>query len=95
VIIHCHSCGQPYEFRGSLGRRDVCSHCEAELRCCAQCHLYEPASARQCSEPQAEVPREKDRANFCDFFSPGDRPAAAESDVDKAKAAFEALFTKR
>jgi hypothetical protein len=32
--------------------------------------FYEPTVARQCREPIAEEVRDKQAANFCDYFSP-------------------------
>jgi hypothetical protein len=32
--------------------------------------FYEPAVAKQCREPVAEEVRDKQAANFCDYFSP-------------------------
>ncbi len=47
-----------------------------------------------CDEPRAEEVRDKEKANFCDFFQP--RPdaftAIDDSEARKAKADLEALF---
>ncbi|MBI5546286.1 MAG: hypothetical protein HY901_20560 [Deltaproteobacteria bacterium] len=91
----CHSCGAGNEFPGPLGRRDVCSQCGTDLRCCLQCRLFEPESTPECREPQADPPRDKDRGSFCEFFMPGPGRSKQQSDADRAKAAFEALFKKR
>jgi hypothetical protein len=67
------------------------------------CRFYLPgsggASRGDCSESSAEPPAEKDRANFCDWFSlnPKYRQATAGRKGDKekteaAKAAFDDLF---
>lgn len=95
MFVTCHSCGHRNEFAAPVGRRDVCAQCEAELRCCLQCRFFDEASGSSCREPQAEVPRERDRANFCDFFAPGAPGAKAPSAADQAKAAFDALFKKK
>jgi hypothetical protein len=59
------------------------------------CRHYSPQAAKQCKEPQAEPPREKDRANFCDFFDLGSGPLAERGAAAEAKAAFDKLFSKR
>ncbi len=92
--LRCYSCGHENELLGAVGRRDLCERCEAELRCCLQCGLLEQSSYKRCREPQAEQPRALDRANFCDFFSPVSREQAMQSEAERAKAAFDALFRK-
>jgi len=89
----CHGCGQPNDLNLPIGRRDLCDGCGAELRCCLQCELHDPASGR-CREPMAEVPREKDRANFCEHFTPGSPRTTGPDSAEAARSAFDALFKK-
>lgn len=55
--------------------------------------MYDPKSYNECKEPSADVVKEKERANFCDFFK-----AKEDGDVVDHKAkllsAAEALFKK-
>lgn len=90
--VVCHACGEANELLQRPLRRDECSHCGQELHCCLQCRFYD--EAMDCREPQAqtEAPREKDRANFCEYFQTGDFSAKGTSEADRAKAAFDALF---
>jgi len=94
MLVTCYSCGAANEFPGALGRRDHCSQCGSELRCCLQCRLHQPDASPECREPSAEVPRDRDRGNFCEFFSAGPGRRRQASEADRAKAAFEALFKK-
>jgi hypothetical protein len=94
MLVTCYSCGKANEFPGPLGRRDACKGCDAELRCCLQCRLHDPEATPACREPQAEVPRDADRGNFCEYFMPGPGRSKQLSDAERAKAAFEALFKK-
>jgi hypothetical protein len=48
----------------------------------------------ECREPQADVVREKERANFCDYFSASDKIGGPGKDNDALKNAAEALFKK-
>jgi hypothetical protein len=64
------------------------------------CRFYLPGARGDCSEPGAEPPAEKERANFCDWFSldPVYRSAAAGRVKDRekaraAKSAFDELFS--
>lgn len=76
-----------------VGRRDECSFCKSDLHVCKNCQMYDPKSYNECKEPSADVVKEKERANFCDFFK-----AKESGDVVDAKAkllsAAEALFKK-
>jgi len=89
----CQACNAKVEQK-FVGRQDECA-CGADLHVCLNCRFYDERMSRSCREPQAEPPREKDRANFCDYFEfdeSGGRQATA--DADAAKAAFDALFKK-
>lgn len=78
-----------------LGRRDVCPSCGAELHACVHCRHYDETVAKECKEPFAEVPMDKESANFCDFFQLGEgqQRQAGPSKADLLSAA-EALFKK-
>jgi len=81
-------------FIDNVSRRDECSKCRADVRCCKNCRFYDPKVYNECRETQAEVIREKDRSNLCDYFQPG---SAANAEKQKADlfAAAEALFKKK
>jgi ribosomal protein L40E len=67
-----------------LRRLEQCPRCSAELHVCRMCLEYDTSRAQQCREPVAEEVREKDRANFCDFFKP--RPGAYQAPDTSAAA---------
>jgi hypothetical protein len=92
--IYCYSCGTAIPVIGIVGRRDECPKCHADLHVCRNCLHYDPKSYNECRETSADVVREKDRANFCDFFSPG-RPGESGNRDKDLKAAAEALFKKK
>ena len=86
----CWRCGAAIETRERVGRRDACLGCGGDLRCCRNCRFYDPPSHNQCREPQAERQVDKERGNFCDWFSlGGPRAAVAGEDV---RGRLEALF---
>ncbi|HBA54179.1 MAG TPA: hypothetical protein DCZ04_06920 [Syntrophorhabdus aromaticivorans] len=35
---------------------------------CLNCAFYDEGKANKCRETQAELVKEKDRANYCDYF---------------------------
>jgi hypothetical protein len=92
----CHACAKQVVLLGKPGRRDECSHCGAELHVCLNCELYDPRLTRGCREPQADEVRDLARANFCSWFTfrSGAPEGNKQSEQDKAKSAFEALFKK-
>ena len=58
------------------------------------CTFYDPHVPRKCREDDAEEVKEKERANFCDYFKPGadvfDGKLATEE--NKARDELAALF---
>jgi hypothetical protein len=92
----CWYCGSPIKESEPLGRSLRCSDCGKDLRSCENCRHLLPSG---CAESQAEKPAEKDRANFCDWFSLNPKfresTAADKKAIDSAasaKAAFNDLF---
>lgn len=75
-------------------RQDECRACHAALHACKLCKFYDTTVAKHCREPIAEEVRDKDRANYCDYFEP--RPAAysnnPEQQTSAAQAQLDALF---
>jgi len=64
----CHKCRKEVAVGREVGRKDECPHCHADLYCCLNCKFYDRSAPKQCREPMAELVREKDKANYCDFF---------------------------
>jgi hypothetical protein len=91
----CARCGQTVPIVGNqVGRRDLCGHCGAELHACIQCRHYDLTVAKQCKEPFAEVPSDKDDANFCEFFQLGEGGHTDEDPLRAARDAADALFKR-
>lgn len=67
--MHCHKCTTEIKLDGPIGRNETCSNCGADLRCCRNCTHYEPTCYNSCRESQAERVLDKEKRNFCDFFS--------------------------
>ncbi len=91
----CWKCGATLDgLPLPLGRLAECEACRADLHVCRLCRSYDPRVRMGCDEPRAEEVRDKEKANFCDFFQP--RPDAFtafdDSEAKKAKADLEALF---
>ncbi|HEX7113895.1 MAG TPA: hypothetical protein VF193_02085 [Steroidobacter sp.] len=91
----CWKCGASLaDLSLPLRRLEECKQCGAQLHVCKMCEWYSTSLAKQCREPVAEEVRDKERANFCDYFKP--RPGAYlapdQAAAAKARAELEALF---
>jgi hypothetical protein len=92
----CGKCGAKLDIGiAAVGRRDTCPSCGADLHACVQCRHYDEAVAKECKEPFAEVPGDKESGNFCDFFQIGDgMDRGGKASKSAALSAAEALFKK-
>jgi hypothetical protein len=97
--LMCWYCGTPVKDEEPLGRSLRCTGCGKDLRVCRNCSFYLPGARKDCRESRAEVPADRERANFCDWFrldpkfrvpAPGEE--GARSRAAAAKSAFDNLF---
>ncbi|MCL2558025.1 MAG: hypothetical protein FWE09_06050 [Treponema sp.] len=99
----CWYCGSPITAREPFGRSLLCPDCGKDIRACRSCRFYRPGARGDCAEPNAEPPIDKERANFCDWFSLDRKfrgeTAGLKGDAEKAnaraasaRAAFDDLF---
>ena len=96
--LKCWKCGGSLvEYTLPLRRIEECRACRAELHVCRMCEFYDTAKAKHCRETIADEVKDKQRANFCDYFKP--TPTAwqpgATTAADKARAELEALFGRK
>lgn len=94
VKVKCFSCGAILTFVDIVSRRDECPKCSEDVRVCKNCRFYDPKVYNECRETSADVIREKDRANLCDFFQPNAGTDSAQKSRDALLAAADALFKK-
>ncbi len=67
----CWKCGASIDYlTPPIERLDACKACGAEIHVCKMCFDYDTSYAHHCREPIAEEVKDKERANFCDFFKP-------------------------
>lgn len=67
--MFCWKCKNEIKGIEKVGRSGTCPYCQAYLHCCFNCRFYDKFAYHECKEPQAEWVKEKDSANFCDYFS--------------------------
>lgn len=92
----CFFCKKEIATEEKIGRSETCPYCFSDLHCCFNCKFYAENASNQCSEPQAERVIEKDKANFCEFFSFRESSYLLDRDDTrkKAKEQLDALFKK-
>jgi len=88
----CWFCGNDIE--GSVYRNTTCDNCGKDVKVCMNCKFYEPGAHWDCRETISEPVREKERANFCDYFvyvnrQPG---TGSTSKQERARDSFNSLF---
>ncbi len=95
--MNCFFCSRDIDTRERVGFRDSCPGCDRPLHVCRNCTFYDPAYNNECRETQADRVVGKERANFCEYFTPAARRAANTGASAKAAAAskLEELFKKK
>ncbi len=66
----CHTCGAVWDGPPGAqpGRNETCGKCGADLHCCQNCSLYDPAASNECRSRTTDRVKDKDKRNFCDEF---------------------------
>lgn len=94
--VACFKCATVSHFEDKVPYRSECAKCLEDLHCCKNCQHFDPNASRQCREPSAEPPREKERSNFCDYFcAKNNASLGAGHKRDDLLSAAEALFKKK
>jgi hypothetical protein len=99
--MRCHRCGKILETGSRIGRNDLCAGCGIPFHACRNCRFYSESAYHQCRESEAEFVSDKESANPCDYFEPGENgPAGDRSRTDasiraaEARAKLDQLFGK-
>jgi hypothetical protein len=91
----CHACGTEFQGAEKVLRTEECAGCGRDLRCCRNCRHFQPGAHNQCLEVVAEWVADKERANFCDYFSFADSSPSAgkpKSAEEEAREKWRSLF---
>ena len=96
-MVFCCSCGKAVEGREAIGRRDACPYCRNDLHCCLNCSLYDEHAQNKCREPSADWVSDREKNNFCEFFSMPENTATGGKyrEQQETRAKLEALFKKK
>lgn len=93
--MNCYFCGREIEIRDRVGFRDDCPGCERPAHVCRNCDFFDPAFNNSCREPMAERVVEKERANFCEYFTAATARARADDQKPSARARLDELFKQK
>ena len=96
----CYHCGNIIDPKLRIYRNTLCPVCSGELKICKNCTFYSPGSHWDCRETIREPVKDKEKANFCDFFifsassaSLSDQDdGSADQKKEKARSNFDKLF---
>ena len=92
----CQHCGAAVTVSEPIPRESSCESCRHDYRACRQCRHYDPALNNSCRETEAELVEDKERRNFCEYFSFNAAPfSPASKDTTReaqARAKLEGLF---
>jgi len=95
---HCRHCGTAITLGEPIGREATCESCGRDLRSCRQCRHFDPRYHNQCRETEADLVVDKDRPNFCEFFTLNPEPwtptATGPDPKRQAIERLESLFKK-
>jgi len=92
--MNCFFCGREIEFGERVSFREMCPGCGRAQHACRNCGFHDPAYNNQCREPMAERVVDKERANFCEYFTPGKNRAAAAMPA-RTRKELDELFRKK
>jgi hypothetical protein len=91
----CWKCGVALdELPQPLARLAECPACRTDLHVCRLCRFYDTRAAKSCRETIAEEVKDKDRANFCEYFQERANAYTPRSDdgVAAARDQLDAMF---
>ncbi len=93
----CHFCATQIASPREVYRSTTCTSCGRDLKICLNCKFYSPGAHWDCAESVDEPVNEKDRANFCTFFTfrsgpHGGKPPGAEGKGQETKRKLDKLF---
>ena len=94
--MRCFACNASVEIAPGdrIGFRDECG-CGTDLHVCRNCAHHDPSAYNECRESNAERVSQRDRANRCDYFTPGAQQGGGVADEQTAaRSKLDGLFKK-
>ena len=94
--LTCWKCGAALaDVLVPFARVAECPACRADLHVCRMCVFFDPGVRRGCKEPVADEVTDRERANFCGYFTPepGLGPGMEDGAAQAARAELDSLFS--
>jgi hypothetical protein len=96
---HCHYCRLPLSI-DMQRKHQLCPGCGSDIHSCKNCVNFDEKQSSQCREPNSPWVGDRVATNECPFFEFRSTPApgshsdqdASNTEAEKAKQAFKALF---
>lgn len=88
----CWKCGTHWEGDSQPGRRDCCERCDQDLHCCRNCRHYDTRYHNDCRVSEASFVKDRERANFCEYFEISDQVSNETNKLDQARKRLDSLF---
>lgn len=92
----CWKCGHPLrkDLPRTFPRLEQCKQCGSDLHVCRMCRHYAPRYISQCAHDMAEPPRDRELANFCQYFKPDPHAYVGreQREASAARRELDALF---
>ena len=83
----CYFCGASIDVKTRIVRDSECPSCGRDLHACVQCRHFDRNAHNMCREPQAEWVTDRERRNFCEYFSLNPAPGKGGAGKDRASSA--------
>jgi len=91
----CALCGKEVAIDKYFSRKSTCPKCGGDLHICLNCRFYSASAHNKCLEVKAEFQRNRDKANFCDYFVFREGGASSSDKAkEDAKKKLDDLFKK-
>ncbi len=90
-MLKCYKCNKelPISLGEKISFKEECPKCAADLHCCAMCIYYDTSYYNDCKESNAERVLDKEKNNFCEYFSIGKKDNnSSQGHLDAANALF-------
>jgi hypothetical protein len=93
-LSKCYNCNAELLLSNSqnVPRSESCHECARDMRVCKMCEFYDTQAYNDCKESAASRMIDKEKANFCDYFTLSTREGGNAKTKDTMLDAASSLF---
>ncbi len=94
--VSCYACLKDFdiEIGYKISRIEECPHCKKDMHCCKMCQFFDKSAYNECRESMAQRVVDKEKSNFCEYFTLERNVKQRELQKTKYLDAANALFKK-